>query len=124
MSELPTMKIGDIIYENSYGNNNFLCPLKVTRLTKTQIILDNGVKLRLPPFRYYGREDDYGFSIIGKALWNRTSYRLSNDKYDRRYQHEQLYLKTKKKLEEIKLINLADEKLIILFETLCEITCT
>ena len=24
MSELPIIKIGDIIYENSYGNNNFL----------------------------------------------------------------------------------------------------
>ena len=124
MSELPTMKIGDIIYENSYGNNNFLCPLKVTRLTKTQIILDNGVKLRLPPYKSCSSEDTYGFNTIGKRLWNSTSYRLSNDKYNKQYQHEQLYLKTKKKLEEIKLINLADEKLIILFETLCEITCT
>lgn len=109
-SNIPVVKVGDTIYElyGSYGN---LCKRKVERITKTQIILDNGGKLRNEPLQMYGNEKVFRLDAVGKTTWNNTYYYLETKELIERYNHEQLFLKTEKILESLNLKKLTDEQL-------------
>ena len=119
-SNIPIIKIGDTIYEiyGSYGN---LCKRKVERITKTQIILDRGTKLRNKPLRMYGDKNSYCLNGINRNIWNSTNYYIETEELITRYKHEQLYLKTKKTFESLDLKKLTDEQLNILLSAITQI---
>ena len=114
---IPIVKAGDIIYE-SYGGYGHLCRRKVERITKTQIILDKGTKLRNEPLKMYGDEEGYTFDAVNRNLWSRTNYYLETEELIAQYNHEQLFLKTKKAFESLNLKKVTDEQLNILLSTI------
>lgn len=119
-SNIPIVKVGDTIYElyRSYGN---LFKRKVEKIARTQIILDNGVKLRNEPLKMYGDEEAYTFNKINRNLWNNTNYYLETKELVKQYNYEQLYLKTKKMFESLNLKKLTDEQLNILLSAITQI---
>ena len=117
-SSIPVVKVGDTIYEiyGSYGN---LCKRKVERITKTQVILDRGIKLKNKPLKMYdGDGKDYCLYTVGKGDWGSTNYYLETEELTKRYNHEQLFLKTKKMFESVDLKKLTDGQLNILLTTM------
>lgn len=121
-SNIPIIKVGDTVYElyGSYGN---LSKRKVERITKTQIILDRGTKLRNDPIKMYGNGNAYCLDAVGKNTWSKTNYYLETEELIAQYKHEQLYLKTKKMFESLNLKKLTDEQLNILLSTLDTFLC-
>ena len=122
-SSIPIIKIGDTIYElyGSYGN---LCKRKVERITKTQIILENGIKLRNDPLKMYGDGEAYYLNIVGRKLWRNINYYLETEELIVRHKHEQLLLKTEKMLESLNLEKLTDEQLNTLLVAMTQIIIT
>ena len=119
-SNVPIVKVGDTIYEiyGSYGN---LCKRKVERITKTQIILDKGTKLRNNPEKMWGNEEAYYLQIVSDTGWSNTHYYLETKELVTQYNHEQLLLKTKKMFESLDLKKLTDGQLNILLSTINQI---
>ena len=119
-SNIPIIKIGDTIYElyGSYGN---LCKRKVERITKTQIILDRGTKLRNNPLQMWQSEEAYYLNAVGRNTWSSVNYYLETEELITRYGHEQLFLKTKKIFESLDLKKLTDEQLNALLFTMTQI---
>ena len=119
-SNIPIVKVGDTIYElyGSYGN---LCKRKVERITKTQIILDRGTKLRNKPLRMYGDENAYCLNTIRRGTWGSSGYYIETEKLIALYKHEQLYLKTKQTFESLDLKELTDDQLNTLLSTMTQI---
>lgn len=114
---IPIIKVGDIVYElcGSFSN---LSKRRVERITKTQIILDRGTKLRNNPLRMYGSEEAYYLDAIDKNTWSNTNYYLETKELAAQYKHEQLYLKIKKMFESLDLKKLTNEQLNILLSTI------
>lgn len=123
-NSIPVVKIGDTIYESS-GYYSSLSKRKVERITKTQIILDRGTKLRNNPIKMWGDKEDYSLNAIrSRNAWNRSGYYLETKELIAQYKHEQLYLKTEKLFESLDLKKLTDEQLNILLATISQIIIT
>lgn len=119
-SNIPVVKVGDTIYESSDSYSN-LSKRKVERITKTQIILDRGTKLRNDPLKMWGGEEAYYLVMVGKSKWNNTNYYLETEELVAQYKHEQLYLKTKKVFELLDLKKLTDEQLNIILAAISQV---
>lgn len=119
-SNIPIVKVGETIYE-IYGSFGNLSKRKVERITKTQIILDRGTRLRNDPIKMYGGKESYLLHVVGKTGWNNTNYYLETEELIAQYKHEQLYLKTEKALESLDLKKLTDEQLNILLSAINQI---
>lgn len=119
-SNTPIVKVGDTIYESDSFCDT-LSKRKVERITKTQIILDNNTKLRNNPLRMYGDRNTYYLNTIGRSAWNSRSYYIENEELIKRYENEQLYLETKKKLKSLNLEKLTDEQLNILLAAISQV---
>ena len=104
--EVPVVRVGDPIYA-LYGSYSII---KIKRITKTQIILENDTKLRNEPIKMYGSKPSYYLKAIGDKdnTWNRISYYIEDEDIKAQYKHEQLYLKTKKASESLNLKKLTD----------------
>jgi len=106
------------------GYCNSLSIIKVKRITKTQIILENGIKLRNDSIKMYGENQGYCLKAIRRSAWNKTNYYIENEDIKARYKYEQLYLKTKRKFESLKLKELTVEQLNILLSAMIQTTPT
>ena len=119
-SNIPAVKVGDTIYE-IHGSCGNLSKRKVERITKIQIILDRGTKLRNNPEKMWGNEEAYYLQIVGDTGWSNTHYYLETKELVTRYNHEQLLLETKKMFESLDLKKLTDGQLNILLSTINQI---
>jgi len=117
--EIPVVKVSDLIYA-LYGSYSII---KIKRITKTQIILENDTKLRNEPIKMYGSKPSYYLKAIGDKdnTWNRISYYIEDEDIKAQYKHEQLYLKTKKASESLNLKKLTDEQLNMLLSAMSNI---
>ena len=121
-SSIPVVKVGDTIYERYGSSNSFLLyKRKVERITKTQIILDRGTKLRNNPLKMWGDEEAYCLDAVGRNAWSNTNYYLETEELIAQYKHEQLFLKTKRMFELLDLKKLTDEQLNILLSAINQI---
>lgn len=69
MENETMLEVGNTIYcVNRYGGPRLL---KVIKVTKTQVILSNGTRLKRVTNGTY-------FNEIGGGTWNRSSYKLAN----------------------------------------------
>ena len=116
----PVIKVNDTIYE-TYDSYDNLHKRKVEKNTKTQIILNNGKKLRNKPLRIYGNREIYNLNPIRNIGWNNTHYYIETEELVKQYNHEQLFLKTKKIFESLDLKKLTNEQLNTLLSTINQI---
>ena len=90
-SNIPIVKVGDTIYERYGSSDSFLLyKRKVERITKTQIILDRGTKLKNNPLKMWRSEEAYYLDAVDRNVWSNTNYYLETKELITQYRHEQL----------------------------------